>query len=177
MFVCFIASAIAALPFSMSDEVLFVTYHLNRIISLCDWPTPESLLEKCEQIENTGVKGTSSSHIQNELCRNVELCMHVSIFLKLKHHLKGVYGLADNRMRSYSPSEPPKSGDSFRYDGTFGQLDLSWVDNSLGDTVDGVRRQVELFRSLLQSDSNDYAECLSNDACREHESRKRGRGF
>ena len=48
-YLCFLANAIGALPFTMSDEALFVIFHLNRIISLRASTLQDSLAARIAQ--------------------------------------------------------------------------------------------------------------------------------
>jgi cohesin loading factor subunit SCC2 len=162
-YLCFLANAIGALPFTMSDEVLFVIFHLNRIISLRASTLQDSLAKRIEQAEAAGIEEPPE-----DLREDVELSLSASIMLSLKRHLKLTYDLADARTQAYNPAEALKSAEAFRYDEDASDMDLSWCDPAAGDTVAGCRAQADLFARLMQSDADDYGEYAPA-------SRKRGR--
>ena len=162
-YLCFLANAIGALPFTMSDEVLFVIFHLNRIISLRASTLQDSLAARVARAEAAGDADPPA-----DLRNDIEASLSASIVLSLKRHLKLTYDLTDARTRAYNPAEPLKSAEAFRYDEDASELDLSWCDPAAGATVAGCRAQADLFARLMQSDADDYGEYAPA-------SRKRGR--
>ena len=162
-YLCFLANAIGALPFTMSDEALFVIFHLNRIISLRASTLQDSLAAHIAQAEDAGDADPPA-----DLREDVEASLSASIMLSLKRHLKLTYDLADARTQAYNPAEPLKSAEAFRYDEDASEMDLSWCDPAAGATVAGCRAQADLFARLMQSDADDYGEYAPA-------SRKRGR--
>ena len=154
-YLCFLASAIAALPFTMSDEVLFVIFHLNRVISLRASTLQDSLKERVANEKET--LGTNSE-VSVDLKENIELSLSASIMLSLKRHLKLTYDLTDQRTQAYNPAEPLKSAEAFRKDEDASALDLSWCDPLASATLASCTAQADLFATLMQSDANDYGE-------------------
>ena len=162
-YLCFLANAVGALPFTMSDEALFVIFHLNRIISLRASTLQDSLAARVARAEAAGDADPPA-----DLRNDIEASLSASIVLSLKRHLKLTYDLTDARTRAYNPAEPLKSAEAFRYDEDASELDLSWCDPAAGATVAGCRAQADLFARLMQSDADDYGEYAPA-------SRKRGR--
>ena len=153
-YLCFLANAIAALPFSMSDEPLFVIFHLNRIISLRASTLQDSLAARGAACADAD----GDAEPPAETREDVEASLSASVALSLKRHLKLTYDLADARTRAYNPAEPLKSAEAFRYDEDASEMDLSWCDPAAGATVAGCRAQAELFARLMRDDANDYGE-------------------
>lgn len=164
-YLCFLASAISGLPFTMSDEVLFVVFHVNRIISLRASMLQESLQRRLKRLEET-----NADNVDAETREGVELSIGVSILLALKHYLKLAYDLNDARMQAYNPADALKTGEGFRFDKDSAKIDLSMVDPLSAATLAGCKQQYELFCSLMHDDSNDYANELHG------EGRKRASG-
>jgi hypothetical protein len=165
-YLCFLADSVAALPFIMNDEALFVIFHLNRIISLRASTLPDLLQTYLALLDDADADGIALSLTDTppmNLREGVELSLTVSIMLALKRHMKVTYELTDARTRAYSPSESLKPGEGFRYSQEVGPLDLSWVDSSAGASIPGCRRQVQTFCSLVLNDSNDFAEDILVD--------------
>jgi cohesin loading factor subunit SCC2 len=158
VYLCFLAKAIAALPFSMNDEPLFVIFHLNRIISLRASTLPETLQTFLARLDAEGEE--TSDVPEADLHQGVHVSLAACVMLALKRHLKERYELTDARSQAYTPCEALKPGEGFRSDGREGELDLSWVDPAAADTVPACRMQVSLFCSMMQNDTNDYAEHL-----------------
>ena len=153
-YLCFLANAIAALPFSMSDEPLFVIFHLNRIISLRASTLQDSLAARVAACADADGDADPPAETRED----VEASLSASVALSLKRHLKLTYDLADARTRAYNPAEPLKSAEAFRYDEDASEMDLSWCDPAAGATVAGCRAQAELFARLMRDDANDYGE-------------------
>ena len=137
----------------MSDEPLFVIFHLNRIISL------------------------RASTLQDSLAARVAACADADgdadprgdaggrrgVPLRVRRAVSQAASQADVRpggreTRAYNPAEPLKSAEAFRYDEDASEMDLSWCDPAAGATVAGCRAQAELFARLMRDDANDYGE-------------------
>ena len=161
-YLCFLANAIAALPFTMTDEVLFVIFHLNRIISLRASTLQDSLTERV-----AAVTAKNDEELSADLKDDVELSLSASIMLSLKQHLKLTFDITDAKTQAYNPAEPLKSGEAFRKDEEASSLDLSWCDPLASATLASCAAQAELFATLMVSDANDYGEYAA--------ARKRGR--
>ena len=144
----------------MSDEPLFVIFHLNRIISLRASTLQDSLAARVAACADADGDADPPAETRED----VEASLSASVALSLKRHLKLTYDLADARTRAYNPAEPLKSAEAFRYDEDASEMDLSWCDPAAGATVAGCRAQAELFARLMRDDANDYGEYAASAA-------------
>jgi cohesin loading factor subunit SCC2 len=82
VYLCFLAKAIAALPFTMNDEALFVIFHLNRIISLRASTLADSLQASLAALDEQAGNDVPDADLRG----GVDMSLAVSIMLALKHH-------------------------------------------------------------------------------------------
>lgn len=84
----------------------------------------------------------------------------LQLLLKLKRHLKIVYGLNDARCQAYSPSEPQKPGEPLTKQNV--PFDISDTRVALPSTYQDLMQKYQEFKNALKEDTVDYAVYTAN---------------
>ncbi|KAB5516460.1 hypothetical protein DKX38_027108 [Salix brachista] len=97
-----------------------------------------------------------------EWCKSVD-CLAATalqLLLRLKRHLKIVYGLNDARCQAFSPTEPPKPGEAFSRQNI--PFDTSQTCTSLPSTYQDLVQRYQEFKGALKEDTVDYSTYTAN---------------
>ncbi|GFQ01435.1 nipped-b-like protein [Phtheirospermum japonicum] len=84
----------------------------------------------------------------------------VQLLLKLKRHLKIVYGLDDARCQVFSPNEPVKPGESISRQNI--PLNISDVNIDPPNSYEDLLRRYQDFKNALKEDTVDYSAYTAN---------------
>ncbi|KAJ6371248.1 hypothetical protein OIU77_001700 [Salix suchowensis] len=84
----------------------------------------------------------------------------LQLLLRLKRHLKIVYGLNDARCQAFSPTEPPKPGEAFSRQNI--PFDTSQTCTSLPSTYQDLVQRYQEFKGALKEDTVDYSTYTAN---------------
>ncbi|XP_073288840.1 sister chromatid cohesion protein SCC2-like isoform X1 [Primulina huaijiensis] len=84
----------------------------------------------------------------------------IQLLLKLKRHLKIVFGLDDARCQAYSPNEPPKPGESLLRQNI--SFNISDVNIDPPNTSEDFLRRYQDFKNALKEDTVDYSTYTAN---------------
>ncbi|KAK3212439.1 hypothetical protein Dsin_017145 [Dipteronia sinensis] len=84
----------------------------------------------------------------------------LQLLLKLKRHLKIVYGLNDARCQAYTPNEPQKPGDVLTRQNI--SFDISDTRVSLPSTYEDLIQKYQEFKHALREDTIDYSVYTAN---------------
>ncbi|TXG57919.1 hypothetical protein EZV62_015748 [Acer yangbiense] len=84
----------------------------------------------------------------------------LQLLLKLKRHLKIVYGLNDARCQAYTPNEPQKPGDVLTRQNV--SFDISDTRVSLPSTYEDLIQKYQEFKHALREDTIDYSVYTAN---------------
>ncbi|CAI0454369.1 unnamed protein product, partial [Linum tenue] len=99
----------------------------------------------------------------------------LQLLLKLKRHLKIVYGLNDSRCQVFLPNEPPKPGENLSRQTV--PFDVSDVRTSLPTTYQDLVQRYQDLKNALKEDTVDYATYTANIKRKRPTPRKKpGRG-
>ncbi|CAL1392291.1 unnamed protein product [Linum trigynum] len=99
----------------------------------------------------------------------------LQLLLKLKRHLKIVYGLNDSRCQAFLPNEPPKPGENLSRQTV--PFDVSDIRTSLPTTYQDLVQRYQDLKNALKEDTVDYATYTANIKRKRPTPRKKpGRG-
>ncbi|CAL1357633.1 unnamed protein product [Linum trigynum] len=99
----------------------------------------------------------------------------LQLLLKLKRHLKIVYGLNDSRCQAFLPNEPPKPGENLSRQAV--PFDVSDIRTSLPTTYQDLVQRYQDLKNALKEDTVDYATYTANIKRKRPTPRKKpGRG-
>ncbi|XP_073038924.1 sister chromatid cohesion protein SCC2-like isoform X1 [Primulina eburnea] len=84
----------------------------------------------------------------------------IQLLLKLKRHLKIVFGLDDARCQAYSPNEPPKPGESFLRQNI--SFNISDINIDPPNTREDFSRRYQDLKNALTEDTVDYSTYTAN---------------
>ncbi|VFQ68533.1 unnamed protein product [Cuscuta campestris] len=79
----------------------------------------------------------------------------LQLLLRLKRHLKIIYGLNDARCQAYSPNEPPKPGETLSRQSI--QFNVSDIRIDPPNTHEEFMRRYQDFKNAIKEDTVDYA--------------------
>ncbi|KAG0481441.1 hypothetical protein HPP92_012299 [Vanilla planifolia] len=188
-FLQYCAEILATLPFTSLDEPLYLIYDINRIIQVRAGALEANLkMWSCfaqrnsvivtdvnyEMNEGSALHYSSKQNDMSDIgCISVpseenlqkfQADWHDSIalqlLLKLKRHLKIVYGLNDEKCQAFSLKEHPKAGESFcRQNVPFNSSDIS---TSSPTNYGEMLQKYQEFKAALKEDTMDYATYTSS---------------
>ncbi|CAI0388145.1 unnamed protein product [Linum tenue] len=84
----------------------------------------------------------------------------LQLLLKLKRHLKIVYGLNDSRCQAFLPNEPPKPGENLSRQTI--PFDVSDIRTSMPTTYQDLVQRYQDLKNALKEDTVDYATYTAN---------------
>ncbi|CAH9092561.1 unnamed protein product [Cuscuta epithymum] len=84
----------------------------------------------------------------------------LQLLLRLKRHLKIIYGLNDARCQEYSPNEPPKPGETLSRQSI--QFNVSDIIIDPPNTYEEFTRRYQDFKNAMKEDTLDYAIYTAN---------------
>ncbi|XP_071703668.1 sister chromatid cohesion protein SCC2 [Rutidosis leptorrhynchoides] len=84
----------------------------------------------------------------------------LQLLLKLKRHLKIVYGLDDARCQAFSPTEPPKPGEFLSRQNI--PFNVGEMDITRPTTYEEILKRYQDFKNSLKEDTVDYSVYTSN---------------
>ncbi|PIN06625.1 Sister chromatid cohesion protein SCC2/Nipped-B [Handroanthus impetiginosus] len=97
----------------------------------------------------------------------------IQLLLRLKRHLKIVYGLDDARCQAFSPNEPAKPGESLLRQSV--PFNISDINIDLPSTYEDVLRRYQDFKNALKEDTVDYSTYTANIKRKRPPSRRSGK--
>jgi cohesin loading factor subunit SCC2 len=108
----YVTETLACFPYTTEDEVLFIIYQINRIISLEASPNLSYL--------KSFFKGAEQKMDQS-IEQKCQIMAAMTLLLLLKNFLKEFYGLNNTKCQSFAPSSRPekslnKPSDSVLFD-------------------------------------------------------------
>ena len=143
-FASFLATNICLLPFSSTEEPLFLIYHLNRSSSLLSSSLLSLLKLQKDSLSNstsTVSNSTSTALMNGEEKLNVLKASALLTSVLLKNTLKKQFKLSNNKCKEYSPSSPSFS---------FSPLDASSWKKEFFSTKSFLRRKESFgFSSII----------------------------
>lgn len=113
-------------------------------------------MERVSSGESVGISKDDVEKIQVDCLAATAL----ELLLKLKRHLKIVYGLNDARCQAFSPTEPPKPGEAFSRQNI--PFDMSQTGTSLPSTYQDLVQRYQEFKGALKEDTVDYSTYTAN---------------
>ncbi|PKU66619.1 sister chromatid cohesion protein SCC2 isoform X2 [Dendrobium catenatum] len=189
-FLLYCTEILATLPFTTPDEPLYLIYDINRVIQLragaievnmkmwsslgqqsasIEVPDARNELNEDSEEHNISKKHLASS-MENTSVPTAETLQKfqvdwqdstaLQLLLKLKRHLKIMYGLNDARCQAFSLKEHPKAGESLaRQNIAFSASDVS---TSLPSNYDDMVQKYQELKTALKEDTMDYATYTSS---------------
>ncbi|ONM28008.1 PHD finger family protein [Zea mays] len=189
-FLVYCAEVLASLPFTCSDEPLYLIYDINRAIHLraggvegnlkrwtsmsqsqemAGMPTLPGESHVVMQEEPGGYydnMGDATERVNDNPCSTSDVdiakvqgdchdAIALQLLLKLKRHLKVVYGLDDARCQAFSLKEPPKSGETFSRQNV--SFNIGNTNLSLPSCLQDAASVYQDFKTVLREDSMDFA--------------------
>ncbi|KAI8010875.1 Sister chromatid cohesion protein SCC2 [Camellia lanceoleosa] len=110
---------LALFPFTLPDELLYLIYAMNRVIQVIAGTLEANMkaflhsLQEDAKIVHVSVDSNLCSRSPcNSRGISEDDLQKIQLLLKLKRHLKIVYGLNDTRCQEFSPNEPLKLGEA-----------------------------------------------------------------
>ncbi|KAL4184364.1 hypothetical protein AMTRI_Chr10g225240 [Amborella trichopoda] len=184
-FLIYCTEILAALPFTLPDEPLYLVYTLNRIIQVRAGPLESSMKTLISQYRHENdAKGPYENGIVEKQFEADDVCNHenpmsvddfhaiseedlhklkddchtaiaLQLLLRLKRHLKIVYNLSDARCQAFSPSEPLKSGETLSKQ----NVPFNVKDTPINSptTLQDILLKYQEFKNLLKEDTVDYS--------------------
>ncbi|XP_059644870.1 sister chromatid cohesion protein SCC2 [Cornus florida] len=116
----------------------------------------DSNLQSVTVDNSCGISGENLQKIQSDCLAAIAL----QLLMKLKRHLKIVYGLNDARCQAFSPNEPPKPGDVLTRQNM--PFNVSETRINLPTTYQEVSERYQEFKSALKDDTVDYSIYTAN---------------
>ncbi|KAH0434471.1 hypothetical protein IEQ34_026829 [Dendrobium chrysotoxum] len=189
-FLLYCTEILATLPFTTPDEPLYLIYDINRVIQLragaievnmkmwsslgqqsASIEVPDARNELNEDSEEHNIsKKHLASAMENTSVPTAETLQKfqvdwqdstaLQLLLKLKRHLKIMYGLNDARCQAFSLKEHPKAGESLaKQNIAFSASDVS---TSLPSNYDDMVQKYQELKTALKEDTMDYATYTSS---------------
>lgn len=152
-YLCFLANVVSLLPYTTNDEVMYVVFHLNRIVSLRAAILHDALRRHLEEFGPLAA-GKKKTKVDDSARRDVELSTILSLILVLKQYFVRCFELTDSRIHAYKPSQPLKTSEILRCNRVNNHLDVSWVDPTAGNDISGSIRQAKIFFALMRENAD-----------------------
>ena len=151
-YLCFLANVVSLLPYTTNDEVMYVVFHLNRIVSLRAAILHDALRRHLEEFGH--LAAGKITKVDDSARRDVELSTILSLILVLKQYFVRYFELTDSRIHAYKPSQPLKTSEILRCNRVNDHLDVSWVDPTAGNDLSGSIRQANIFFALMNENAD-----------------------
>ncbi|KAI8029972.1 Sister chromatid cohesion protein SCC2 [Camellia lanceoleosa] len=192
---------LALLPFTLPDEPLYLIYAINRVIQVRAWPSSQPVSSHTISMDLNGtVKEESADEPVSNHSASVDSNLHsrspcnsrgiseddlqkiqadclsaiaLQLLLKLKRHLKIVYGLNDTRCQEFSPNEPLKPGEALSKQNI--PFNTNETRTDLPINHQEVLQRYQEFKTALKEDTVDYSTYTANIKRRRPPSRRGGR--
>ncbi|PIA63024.1 hypothetical protein AQUCO_00200800v1, partial [Aquilegia coerulea] len=181
-FLMYCTEILASLPFTSPDEPLYLIYAINRIVQVrvgaiesnmkalsshcfengsiqedSSLPPAPIIMNKEATLES--MNSADSNGILKDDMQNIQTDCHAAIalllLLKLKRHLKIVYGLNDARCQAFSPTEPLKQGESLSKQNI--SFNIGEAHISLPTSYKELIERYQEFKVALREDTVDYS--------------------
>ncbi|PRP84253.1 hypothetical protein PROFUN_08273 [Planoprotostelium fungivorum] len=145
----YVTETLATLPYATEDEVLFVIYHTNRLISLHSSPV--------QQYIKSVVKDNPTPPMNTQLKEQTVSMARLSFLLLLKSTLKNYYSLTDTKCISFVPGNRPEKSFVKQPDLiTFNEISSPFSVVHLDPGSSQIKSQFEQFNQMLKGDGMDY---------------------
>ncbi|KAI9243867.1 sister chromatid cohesion C-terminus-domain-containing protein [Sporodiniella umbellata] len=113
LFLTYLAENLMRLEFTTTNEVLFVVYHMDRLLTSlgADLLSHVQLLKKQGRITEVMSEKDDSNLIEDDLMVTYKLSIALSIIMLLKKLLIELYDIPDQEIREYNPNHKRRSRD------------------------------------------------------------------
>lgn len=162
-FLKYLTMAISILPFSWQDDILYIIYHLNRIISF----SGASLLSTLKEVYGSKKSGKKSS---GEVTAPSEIRQAVGIIyaLRLKQFLKTYFGISGALCKNYDPATvsdnklAPLSAPIVELNDATSLVNLDGIQGNWWDDYSVCKKLFSTLKEDMDSDENDFSSVISD---------------